>query len=90
MQLQHKLTPFIWYQSGAEDAVAHYLRVFGAGQGRAAYTADAAADPAPPPPPVGSGPYFFTSARNRFRSRPAYFSAMAATSRGDLFALYRA
>ena len=34
MQIQHKLAPFIWYQSGAEDAVAHYLKVFGADQGR--------------------------------------------------------
>jgi predicted 3-demethylubiquinone-9 3-methyltransferase (glyoxalase superfamily) len=31
MQIQHKLTPFIWYQRGAEDAVAHYLKVFGTG-----------------------------------------------------------
>lgn len=38
MQIQHKLTPFIWYQSGAEDAVAHYLKVFGAGQGRVTHT----------------------------------------------------
>lgn len=38
MQLQHKLTPFIWYQSGAEDAVAHYLRVFGADQSRVLHT----------------------------------------------------
>jgi predicted 3-demethylubiquinone-9 3-methyltransferase (glyoxalase superfamily) len=34
MQIHHKLAPFIWYQSGAEDAVAHYLKVFGADQGR--------------------------------------------------------
>lgn len=34
MQLQHKLTPFVWYRQGAEDAVDHYLRVFGPGQGR--------------------------------------------------------
>jgi predicted 3-demethylubiquinone-9 3-methyltransferase (glyoxalase superfamily) len=34
MQIQHKLTPFVWYASGAEDAVAHYLRVFGADRGR--------------------------------------------------------
>ena len=32
MQIQHKLTPFIWYQRGAEDAVAHYLKTFGTGQ----------------------------------------------------------
>jgi predicted 3-demethylubiquinone-9 3-methyltransferase (glyoxalase superfamily) len=38
MQIQHKLTPFIWYQSGAEDAVAHYLKVFGADQGRVLHT----------------------------------------------------
>ena len=35
MQIQQKLTPFMWYQGGAEDAVAHYLKVFGANQGRA-------------------------------------------------------
>jgi len=29
MQIQQPLAPFIWYQSGAEDAVAHYLKVFG-------------------------------------------------------------
>lgn len=34
MQLQHRLTPFIWYERGAEDAVAHYLHVFGASAGR--------------------------------------------------------
>lgn len=34
MQIQHKLTPFIWYERGAEDAVAHYLEVFGADKGR--------------------------------------------------------
>lgn len=28
----HKITPFIWYQRGAEDAVAHYLQVFGRGE----------------------------------------------------------
>jgi predicted 3-demethylubiquinone-9 3-methyltransferase (glyoxalase superfamily) len=33
MQIQ-KITPFIWYERGAEDAVAHYLEVFGAGSGR--------------------------------------------------------
>jgi predicted 3-demethylubiquinone-9 3-methyltransferase (glyoxalase superfamily) len=38
MQLQHRLAPFIWYQSGAEDAVAHYLNVFGAGQNRVMHT----------------------------------------------------
>ena len=38
MQIQHKLQPFIWYESGAEDAVAHYLKVFGAGQGRVIHT----------------------------------------------------
>jgi predicted 3-demethylubiquinone-9 3-methyltransferase (glyoxalase superfamily) len=32
MQIQHRLTPFIWYEKGAEDAVAHYLKVFGSGQ----------------------------------------------------------
>lgn len=32
MHIQHKLTPFIWYPHGAEDAVAHYLQVFGEGQ----------------------------------------------------------
>jgi predicted 3-demethylubiquinone-9 3-methyltransferase (glyoxalase superfamily) len=32
MQIQHKLTPFIWYEHGAEDAVAHYLKTFGTGQ----------------------------------------------------------
>lgn len=32
MQIQHKLTPFLWYQRGAEDAVAHYLQVFGDGR----------------------------------------------------------
>ncbi|MCE4555616.1 VOC family protein [Roseateles cellulosilyticus] len=31
MQIQ-KLTPFIWYQRGAEDAVAHYLETFGTGR----------------------------------------------------------
>lgn len=34
MQIRHQLAPFIWYQKGAEDAVAHYLKVFGANQGR--------------------------------------------------------
>ena len=38
MQLQHKLTPFIWYQRGAEDAVAHYLKTFGPGKGRVLHT----------------------------------------------------
>jgi predicted 3-demethylubiquinone-9 3-methyltransferase (glyoxalase superfamily) len=38
MQIQHRLAPFIWYQSGAEDAVAHYLKVFGADQGRVTHT----------------------------------------------------
>jgi predicted 3-demethylubiquinone-9 3-methyltransferase (glyoxalase superfamily) len=33
MQIQ-KITPFIWFERGAEDAVAHYLEVFGADQGR--------------------------------------------------------
>lgn len=32
MQIQHKLRPFIWYERGAEDAVAHYLKVFGEGR----------------------------------------------------------
>lgn len=38
MQIQHRLAPFIWYQNGAEDAVAHYLEVFGANQGRVTHT----------------------------------------------------
>jgi predicted 3-demethylubiquinone-9 3-methyltransferase (glyoxalase superfamily) len=38
MQIQHRLAPFTWYQSGAEDAVAHYLKVFGADQGRVTHT----------------------------------------------------
>jgi predicted 3-demethylubiquinone-9 3-methyltransferase (glyoxalase superfamily) len=38
MQIQHRLAPFIWYQDGAEDAVAHYLKVFGADQGRVTHT----------------------------------------------------
>ncbi|MBW8846862.1 MAG: VOC family protein [Burkholderiales bacterium] len=38
MQIQQKLTPFIWYQSGAEDAVAHYLKVFGPDKGRVIHT----------------------------------------------------
>lgn len=38
MQMQHRLAPFIWYQSGAEDAVAHALNVFGADQGRVTHT----------------------------------------------------
>lgn len=32
MQIQHKLTPFVWYERGAEDAVAHYLKVLGHGR----------------------------------------------------------
>ncbi len=32
MHIQHKLTPFIWYEKGAEEAVAHYLKVFGSGE----------------------------------------------------------
>lgn len=32
MKIQQKITPFIWYEKGAEDAVAHYLKVFGSGQ----------------------------------------------------------
>jgi predicted 3-demethylubiquinone-9 3-methyltransferase (glyoxalase superfamily) len=32
MNIHQKLTPFIWYEKGAEDAVAHYLKVFGGGQ----------------------------------------------------------
>lgn len=32
MRIQQKITPFIWYEKGAEDAVAHYLKVFGSGQ----------------------------------------------------------
>ena len=38
MQIQHKIAPFIWYQRGAEDAVAHYLKVFGADKGRVIHT----------------------------------------------------
>lgn len=38
MEMLNKLTPFIWYQKGAEDAVAHYLRVFGPGSGRVLHT----------------------------------------------------
>lgn len=34
MQITPKLSPFIWYERGAEDAVAHYLKVFGTGSGR--------------------------------------------------------
>ena len=29
MQIQHQLTPFIWFQQGGEDAVAHCLEVPG-------------------------------------------------------------
>jgi predicted 3-demethylubiquinone-9 3-methyltransferase (glyoxalase superfamily) len=32
MQIRQKLSPFVWYQRGAEDAVAHYLKAFGSGQ----------------------------------------------------------
>jgi predicted 3-demethylubiquinone-9 3-methyltransferase (glyoxalase superfamily) len=32
MKIQQKITPFIWYDKGAEDAVAHYLKVFGRGE----------------------------------------------------------
>ncbi len=38
MQIHQKLTPFIWYERGAEDAVAHYLNVFGADKGRVMHT----------------------------------------------------
>lgn len=38
MQMQPKLSPFVWYRQGAEDAVAHYLQVFGPGQGRVRHT----------------------------------------------------
>lgn len=38
MQIHQKLTPFIWYERGAEDAVAHYLKVFGADKGRVMHT----------------------------------------------------
>ncbi len=38
MQIQRKLMPFIWYQHGAEHAVAHYLKVFGDGRGRVEHT----------------------------------------------------
>jgi predicted 3-demethylubiquinone-9 3-methyltransferase (glyoxalase superfamily) len=34
MLIQPKLAPFIWFQSGADKAVAHYLEVFGDAQGR--------------------------------------------------------
>lgn len=34
MKLASKLSPFIWYERGAEDAVAHYLKVFGPDKGR--------------------------------------------------------
>lgn len=34
MQITNKLSPFIWYERGAEDAVAHYLKVFGPENGR--------------------------------------------------------
>jgi predicted 3-demethylubiquinone-9 3-methyltransferase (glyoxalase superfamily) len=34
MHITHKLSPFIWYERGAEDAVAHYLKVFGPENGR--------------------------------------------------------
>ena len=34
MHIQQKLTPVIWYEKGAEDAVAHYQKVFGAEQVR--------------------------------------------------------
>lgn len=33
MQIQ-KLTPFIWFERGAEDAVTHYLKVFGPDKGK--------------------------------------------------------
>ncbi len=36
MKIHQKLTPFIWFERGAEDAVAHYLKVFG--QGRVVHT----------------------------------------------------
>ncbi len=32
MQIQNKLSPFLWFESGAEDAVAHYLKAFGTGR----------------------------------------------------------
>lgn len=32
MQIQQKLTPFVWYEKAAEDAVAHYLKLFGSGR----------------------------------------------------------
>lgn len=38
MQIHQKLTPFIWYERGAEDAVAYYLKVFGADKGRVMHT----------------------------------------------------
>ncbi len=38
MQIHQKLTPFIWYERGAEDAVAHYLKVFGADKGHVMHT----------------------------------------------------
>jgi len=38
MHIPHKLSPFVWYQRGAEDAVAHYLEVFGPDKGRVLHT----------------------------------------------------
>lgn len=32
MQMHAKISPFLWYQHGAEEAVAHYLRTFGRGR----------------------------------------------------------
>lgn len=32
MHIPQKLSPFIWYERGAEDAVAHYLETFGGGR----------------------------------------------------------
>lgn len=32
MQIQCTLSPFIWFERGAEDAVAHYLTTFGSGR----------------------------------------------------------
>jgi len=37
MLIQHKLTPFIWLQSGADAAVEHYLKVF-RGNGKVTHT----------------------------------------------------
>lgn len=38
MEIQNKPKPFVWYQSGAEHAVAHDLEVFGPDKGRVLHT----------------------------------------------------